>query len=107
MFIISLIITNVFIGWALTEIGSEATIIEGGIYTPDEPEDEMGFFEWFLDTIFGRNDNVDDEGSVFDMLWNMATFSVEGIPKNIQILVFGTLNLCMSVALLFLLRGVG
>lgn len=90
MFMIALIICNVFMAWAMTEIGKESTALElaqmNVTGVPTEEETSVG---------------------VLSMLWDVATFNIEGIPKGVQVLVFGTLNICMAVAILFLLRGVG
>ena len=91
MFMIAFIVSNIFMAWAMTEIGQEAAAIEmnmdlNATGVPTEAETSIG---------------------VLTMLWNAATFNIEGVPPWVQILIFGTMNTCMAIAIFFALRGVG
>ena len=91
LFIIGTIVAYIFIAWAVTEIGETSSVIEA----------DTDF------NVTGTPEYVNETAGVLTMLWNAATFQIEGIPGSFQVMIFGTLNLCLGIALLFLLRGVG
>lgn len=91
--VIIILFVNILLAFLLTAIGQTVgtyDTFDVGSYNesgyPSESEGQLG---------------------VLNMLWNAATFNIEGIPSGVQVLVFGTLNTIMGVSILFLLRGVG
>ena len=90
-FMLVMVVCNIFMAWALTEVGLEAQKLEFEMNVSAE----------------GVPTDADSSSGVLKMLWDAATFNVPGLPMWVQVGVFGTMNILMGIALLFLLRGVG
>jgi len=95
LMIIAIVVGYVFMAFIMTEIGQMDSSLDTGY--DDNSTDNATYL---LDT-----DNT--AVSVMQMLWNAATFQIDGVPSWINVLIFAPLNLILLVAVCFLVRGVG